>query len=66
MESSAAIEIGECAMSELKCSLKTVVDNSVPTSEGYCTLLCGTVIAHIVNELNKSESDKVYDLKYFL
>lgn len=62
MESSAAIEIGECAMSELKCSIKTVVDNSVPTSEGYSTLICGNVIAHLTNQ----SQIKCIDSKYFL
>ena len=47
--------MSRCEVSDLKSCMK-FIRNSLPTNEGYSTLICGNIVAHVVDELNKKDS----------
>ena len=54
MEQQKPLSYGQCThqISEM---VTKIVENSIPTSEGYATLVCGHIITEIVCELNKKK-----------
>ena len=54
--------MSRCEISDLKSCIK-IIRNSLPTNEGYPTLICGIMVAHVVDELNKK--DRLYRFEIF-